>query len=65
MGKEGKRKKGTTEKREKKKTGLRVLKGENYPKFVFLFMNIYHGMKRKQSKYILLLKQGKLLSVSY
>ena len=53
--------------RVKKKGGRKIIvekgiKGENDLKFVFLLMNIYHAMIRKQTKYIYILKQGNLLS---
>ena len=52
MGKRRKKeKKGIEEKGEEK--GGRVLKGGNYLIFDSLFMNIYHSMIKKQSKYIL------------
>ena len=52
-----KRKKGKRGRKEKRR--VIVLKGENYLKFVSLFMHNYHG---KQTKYISLLKQWKFLS---
>ena len=55
---EGKKKGKREKKKEEKKTGVRVSTGENYLKFASLLMKIYHGMIRKQSKYIYLPKQG-------